>query len=209
MIHNFFRSFLMKLDDLICSLYFNLYLKTQPGITVGNIMLNGLPIVDIREGAKLVIGENVRLNSKNVGYHLNMYAPVKLMADKIGSIIKIGDNTRIHGSCIHAFSEINIGKNCLIAANCQIMDCNGHDLSFENVNGRKDTIGKAKPIFIEDSVWLGEGSIVLPNVRIGSGSVIGARSVVVKDIPRMVLAVGNPAKVVKEYLDKNSVQSAQ
>jgi acetyltransferase-like isoleucine patch superfamily enzyme len=204
MIHTFFRKILMKLDDLMCSLYLNIYLKKQRGISVGNISLNGLPIVDIRKGARLVIGENVRLNSRNMGYHLNIYAPVKLMADRIGSIIEIGANTRIHGSCIHAFSKINIGKNCLIAANCQIVDCNGHDLSFENVDGRKDTQGTAKPIFIEDSVWLGEGSIVLPDVRIGYGSVIGARSVVTKNIPRMVLAVGNPAKVVKEYSDEES-----
>ena len=42
----------------------------------------------------------------------------------------IGENSRIHGSCIHAFQYIEIGKNCLIAANCQIIDSNGHAISI-------------------------------------------------------------------------------
>ena len=120
------------------------------------------------------------------------------MADRENAVIKIGENTRIHGTCIHAYKSIEIGKNCLIAANCQIFDGNGHDLSFENVHNRINTIGESKEIIIEDSVWLGTGVIVLPGVKIGMGSVIAANSVVHKDIPSMVIAGGNPVKEIMQ-----------
>jgi acetyltransferase-like isoleucine patch superfamily enzyme len=94
----------------------------------GKLVLNGFPIIDIRKAGHLYIGNGVTLNSKNVGYHINMHSPVKLFADRPGAQIRIGDHTRVHGTCIHAYQSIEIGSGCLIAANCQIMDCNGHDL---------------------------------------------------------------------------------
>jgi acetyltransferase-like isoleucine patch superfamily enzyme len=165
----------------------------------GRLIIVGHPIIDIRQGCKLYIEDAVTLNSSNRGYHLNLLAPVKLLADRPGAEIRIGRNTRIHGSCIHAYQLVDIGNNCLIAANCQIFDGNGHDLSFPDVENRVNTKGSSKPIIIEDSVWIGTNSIVLPGVRIGRGSVISASSVVTDDIPTMVVAGGNPARVLKKY----------
>lgn len=163
----------------------------------GGIFVQGKPIIEIKPGARITLGSGVTLNSSNRGYHINMHSPVKLFADKPGAVIDIGDNTRIHGTCIHAYNSVRIGQNCLIAANCQIIDGNGHELSFENVANRVNTHSDGKPIMIEDCVWIGANSIVLPGVRIGRGSVIAAGSVVVKDIPPMVIAGGNPAKIIK------------
>jgi len=165
----------------------------------GKLILNGKPIIDIRKGSNLYIGHGVTLNSKNRGYHINMHSPVKLFSDRPGAQIRIGDKTRIHGTCIHAYQSVVIGKNCLIAANCQIFDGNGHDISFPDVENRINTTGTSKPIVIEDSVWIGANSIVLPGVTIGQGSVISANSVVTKDIPKMVVAGGNPAQIIKDY----------
>jgi len=94
----------------------------------------------------------------------------------------------------------------LIAANCQIFDGNGHDISFPDVENRINSKGASKPIVIEDSVWVGANSIILPGVTIGRGSVISANSVVIKDIPPMVVAGGNPAKIIKDYsaIDKSN-----
>jgi acetyltransferase-like isoleucine patch superfamily enzyme len=130
-----------------------------------------------------------------------MHSPVKLFADRNGIII-IGDNTRVHGSCIHAYKSIKIGNNCLIAANCQIFDGAGHDLSFENVRNRINTKGSAKEIVIEDNVWIGANSIILPGVKIGNGSIISAGSTVKGNIPPMVLAGGNPIEIIKDYKNK-------
>ncbi len=169
-----------------------------PGLKLGNgVIFQGKPIIDIREGAAIIIKEGVSLGSKNSYYHLNMHSPVKLYADRPGATITIGERTRVWGSCIHAYSAITIGKKCLIAANCQIIDGSGHDLSFDDVANRINTTGNSSPIVIEDYVWIGANSIILPGVTIGKGSVIGAGSIVTKDIPAMVVASGNPAKVVR------------
>ena len=168
------------------------------GVTAApSVVVHGRPIIDLRHGATLHIGEHVTLNSRNFGYHLNMHSPVKLYADRPGAAIVIGDRCRIHGSCIHAYASITIGDNCLIAANCQIIDGSGHSLSFDDVDNRINTTGESRPIVIEDSVWLGANTIVLPGVRIGRGSVVAAGSVVTKDIPAMVLAGGIPARTIR------------
>lgn len=159
------------------------------------VVVRGSPIVDIREGCLLNIGDGVTLNSRNAGYHANMHSPVKLFADRVGATITIGNNSRIHGTCIHAYQSIHIGENCLIAANCQIMDGNGHDLSFSNPEGRINTTGGSRPVVVEDNVWIGMNCVVLPGVTIGRGAVISACSVVSRDVPPNVVASGNPALV--------------
>ena len=175
-------------------------MRTKKNICLkGNIIIRGIPILNTHEESYINIGKNVMLNSQNRGYHINMHSPIKLMADRKGSTICIGDNSRIHGTCIHAYTSITIGKNCLIAANCQILDGNGHDLSFPDVENRINTKGSARPIIIQDNVWIGANSIILSGVSIGYGSVISANSVVTNDIPPMVIAGGNPVKILKSY----------
>jgi acetyltransferase-like isoleucine patch superfamily enzyme len=168
-------------------------------VVEGEVIILGTPLIDIHKGSKLYLGNGVMLNSRNRGYHLNIQAPVKLFADRPGAEIRIGEHTRIAGSCIHAQRSVTIGKRCLIAGNCQIIDANGHDLSFPNVESRLNSEGFSLPIVIEDDVWLGINTVVLPGVKIGRGSVIGANSVVSTSIPPMSVARGNPAEVVFDY----------
>jgi len=187
-----------KAQNIFGLMHIRFFLRKR--LSVGqNLIIEKLPIIRINKESNIIIGNNVKLNSNNYSYHINMHSPVKLMADRPGAIIDIGDNTRIHGTCIHAYKKIVIGKNCLIAANTQIFDGNGHDLSFDNVDNRVNTIGGAKEVIIEDSVWIGGNCIIMPGVHIGRGSIISAGSVVVKDIPAMCIAGGNPAKVIKSY----------
>lgn len=176
------------------------WLRSRDNIRLeGSLILQGKPQIDIRRGARLELGDNVTLRSANVGYHVSLYAPVKLFADTPGALIRIGRNSRLNGSCIHAQESVIVGANCLIAANCQICDGNGHALSFPDVQNRIHTRGSTRPVVIEDNVWIGTGSVILPGVVIGNGSVIGANSVVIHDIPPMVVAAGNPAVIVKDY----------
>lgn len=175
-------------------------LARRRGLTLqGRVVLRGMPRVQIGDGAAIVLGDNVTLNSKDRGYHLNLYAPTKLMADRPGARILVGDNTRMSGTCIHAYRSVTVGRNCLIAGNTQIFDGSGHDLCFPHVEERLHTAGSAEEIVIEDNVWIGAHSIVLPGVRIGYGAVIGAGSVVTRDVPRFALAAGNPARVVRDF----------
>lgn len=186
-----------KLDVLIKS-SFALDLKSINGLEIADdVKFNGKPLIDIRCGGQIHIARGVVINSLNNGYHLNMHSVVKLFVDKPGAIIEIGENTRIHGSCLHAVESIRIGRNCLIAANCQIFDCSGHDLSFDKIENRINTVGTSKPVVIEDNVWIGANCIILPGVTIGMGSVVAAGSVVTKNVPPMVLIAGSPARVIK------------
>jgi acetyltransferase-like isoleucine patch superfamily enzyme len=190
------RTFVHFLDAYV----YPALVARKDGLTLrGRLVLRGMPRVQIGEGASIIIGDNVTFNSQDRGYHVNLYAPMKLMADRPGAQIIIGDNTRMSGTCIHAYKMVAIGRNCLIAGNTQIFDCSAHDLCFPDVEQRIHTPGSAKEILIEDNVWIGANSIVLPGVKIGFGSVIGAGSVVTKNIPPFALAGGNPARVIRDF----------
>lgn len=173
-------------------------MSMRRGLVIGQgVYFRGFPVVDICRGSQIIISDGVTINSSNRRYHINMHSPTKLMADHPGAVIKIGRNTRIHGACLHARKMIEIGESCLIAANTQIMDCGGHDMSFDNIYNRIKTKGVSAAVVVEDGVWIGANAIILPGVRIGRGSVVAAGSVVTRDVPPMVLAGGNPAKIIK------------
>ncbi len=91
-------------------------------------------------------------------------------------------------------AEIHLGKKCFVGPNCGFYTAL-HPLDAVK---RGEGLEMAKPITLGDNVWIGADVSVLPGVKIGEGSVIGAKSLVKDDIPAGVLAVGNPCKVVKK-----------
>lgn len=130
--------------------------------------------------------------------------------------VKIGNHSYIGGSTFISQSQITIGDNVTIAWGCTIYDHDSHSLDYRL--RRKDIddelrdirIGvsfirnkdwscvKSKPITIENDAWIGMNCIILKGVTIGEGSVIGAGSVVTKDVPPWTVVAGNPARVVKK-----------
>ena len=91
-------------------------------------------------------------------------------------------------------AEIHIGKKCFIGPNCGFYTAL-HPLDVEK---RAEGLEMAKPITVGDNVWIGADVTILPGVKIGAGSVIGAKSLVSKDIPAGYIAYGNPCKIVKK-----------
>lgn len=164
-----------------------------------DIVFKCVPSIYMIENTSISIGNNVTINSSNWGYHVNMFGKCKFFVDRNNAKITIGDNCRIHGTCIHAYSTISIGNNCLIAANTQIVDTNGHALSFENTSNRINTTDSGNPITIEDNVWIGMNCVILGGTTIGQGAVIAASSVVKGNVPPNCIFGGNPAKVIKQY----------
>ena len=113
--------------------------------------------------------------------------------------LEIGDHTYIgYNAHIMACGDMKIGSNVVIADKVYISD-NQH--GFQDVTRpiMPQPLTHPGPVIIEDEVWLGEGVCVMPNVKIGKHSVIGANSVVTKDIPPYSVAVGVPAKIIKRY----------
>jgi len=114
----------------------------------------------------------------------------------------IGDGTFIgHGCGFNIGQSIRIGRMCLLATNVQIFDNDGHPIDAAQRRASMLTPPEAiKPVVIGDEVWIGNGSLILKGVTIGDRSIVGARSVVTKDVPPDTIVAGNPARVVKELV---------
>ncbi len=116
--------------------------------------------------------------------------------------LEIGDGTYVgNRSHIMVIGEMKIGKNVLIADKVYISD-NLHSFEDTTQPVRLQPL-KHSPVTIEDEVWLGENVCVLPGVTIGKHSIIGSNSVVTKNIPPYSVAVGSPAKVIRQYNEKS------
>ena len=102
-----------------------------------------------------------------------------------------------HNLVILDANKVEFGNNVFIGPNCGFYT-SGHPLDYKT---RNKGLEYAKPIKVGNNVWFGGNVCVLPGVTIGDNVVIGAGSVVNKDIPSNVVAVGNPCKVVKEILE--------
>ncbi|MYS70517.1 sugar O-acetyltransferase, partial [Streptomyces sp. SID5926] len=111
-----------------------------------------------------------------------------------GSNITVGARTFVNYNLTALdVAAITIGEDCQIGPNVQLLTPT-HPLE---PGPRRDKLEAARPIVIGDNVWLGGGAIVLPGVTIGDNSVIGAGAVVTRDVPASVVAVGNPARPVR------------
>lgn len=188
-----------KLYSKINQIFITYYCKGK-GVEINKrVIFKKKPYIIRHKSANIFIKEGAIINSSNKGYHLNMFQRCKLYADRPNSMIIIGENSRIHGTCIHAYNSITIGKNCLIAANTQIIDGNGHLKCFENPAIRISTTDEGKPIIVEDNVWIAANCIILGGTIIGEGSIITAGSVVKGYIPPKSIYGGNPAILIKHY----------
>ena len=111
-----------------------------------------------------------------------------------GYNIEIGEGSFLnHNIYLMDCAKIKIGKKCFIGPNCGFYTAI-HPMMIEQ---RNEGLEMAKPITLGDNIWIGADVTILPGVKIGAGSVIGAKSLVSKDIPAGVLAYGNPCRVIK------------
>lgn len=109
--------------------------------------------------------------------------------------VEIGSNVVIHGPVYFwAPGGISIGSNVAIARGCSILTSN-HVVDGDALPWSEES--DVAPVRIEDNVWIGMNVTILPGVTIAEGAVVGACSVVTRDVPRCAVAVGNPARVVK------------
>jgi acetyltransferase-like isoleucine patch superfamily enzyme len=142
-----------------------------------------------------------------LGSHAGIYAGSYFDVGPAGQIT-IGDYSMITCVSFRCEERIEIGRRVMISWQVGLFDTHVLPRSrserarrvaaaSNEPHGRFPT-GPTAPVVIEDDVWIGFGTVVLPGVRIGKGSVIGARSVVSRDIPEGVIAAGNPIRIVRE-----------
>jgi acetyltransferase-like isoleucine patch superfamily enzyme len=111
-----------------------------------------------------------------------------------GGVVEIGDNVFInYGVSISAHQLIRIGSRCQIGNWSILMDNDFHGVE------QKDRPGHSAPIVLEEDVWLGARVIVLKGVTIGRSAVVGAGSVVTRDVPPRAVVAGVPARVVRTF----------
>lgn len=113
--------------------------------------------------------------------------------------LRIGDGVSITGGCvISAAASVTLGPRVLLARNVYIAD---HRHTFEDTSRAvlDQGVEQLAPVEIGEGAWLGQNVVVGPGVRIGRGSVVGANSVVLSDVPDHSVAVGAPARVVRQF----------
>lgn len=140
-----------------------------------------------------------------IGLTTGIGCRIEAFSEDGGKTIFFGKNVQLNDYVhISAMKRVDIGDNVLMASKIYISD-NSHGFYKGNEFDSSPEVEplkrfyNIKPVKIEANVWIGEGVVVLPGVTIGIGSIIGANSVVIDDIPPFTIAVGQPAKPIKKY----------
>lgn len=175
----------------VCTFWFR-SLSFIAGIDLGrNVSFNGRIILDRFKYSKISIGDNCVFNSSNLFNPRGINHCILQTATDYAKI-EIGNNCGFSGVSIVANNRVTIGNNVTVGADTCIGDRDDHP----EILGTKDA-----PVEIKDNVFIGMHCLILKGVTIGENSIIGAGSVVTKDIPANCVAAGVPCKVIR-YLDK-------
>lgn len=152
-----------------------------------------LPLL-LKGNGKIQFGKNFQNGVTSAHFTYSTYNYILSLHEE--SEVIIGDNVVMaNGASIQAVSKVTIEDNVMIGINCFLVDTDGHDL--EDPDKRMTGIPKTGEITIKKNVVIFYNSVIFKGVTIGENSVIGACSVVTKDIPANVFAAGNPARVIR------------
>ena len=167
---------------LICSPFNKLCLKCQ-GMSIGKGIL---PRINVNWPHQVSLGDD-HVIEKDVYFKFDgTWQP--------GPSIKIGNRVFIgKGTEFNIRTGIHIGDDCLIASGCKFVD---HDHGMKSGSPMNTQIGKEAEIVVGNNVWFGYSCVVLKGCEIGTGSVIGAGSLVNRDIPSGEIWAGTPAKKI-------------
>ena len=161
-----------------------------------NLLLEGVPVIFNKKGAKLSIGENVTIKSSFLSNLVGLYSRSIIVTRAPEAEIIIGNNVGISGATIYARKKIIIGENTCIGGNCKILDNDFHPLDAElrnklmkDKNGGSSNLVLSREIEIGKNCFIGCNSIILKGTVLGNGCV--------GRFDDNCVIVGNPARVVK------------
>lgn len=156
----------------------------------------GMPIIQRYRGSRMEFGDGLILRSWYASNPLAPNHPVVLATRRPQAVLRIGRDCGFTGTTLVVAERIEIGDRVAVGANVTLTDTDFHPL--DPLERQRDFLaGRHAPVIIEDDVFIGMQSLVLKGVTIGRGSVVGAGSVVVRNVPPGVIVAGNPARVVR------------
>lgn len=155
----------------------------------------------IRNHGKIAIGDDFTCNCKMASNPVG--GPYQTaFAVKAGAELTIGNHVGISGTAIMCNQKITIGDNVQIGSGCCIYDTDFHSTDYMMRRSVSTDIPRESPVKIGNDVFIGARSMILKGVHIGKGAVIGAGSVVTKNIPEFEIWAGNPAILVRRLYDE-------
>lgn len=191
-----------KIPSIFSKLFGKIFFSLNNVKYKNGLLCNGFPYLSVQ--GEFFIGVNFknnnRLQSNPIGRNYKCLFVVRKNA-----VLEIGDNVGLSGVSIVCQKSISIGNNVKIGANTCIYDTDFHSL---NKDLRKDKLKdieniQKKEIIIGDDVFIGAHTTILKGISIGNGSIVGACSVVTKNIPKNEIWAGNPAKFIKVISNEN------
>lgn len=158
--------------------------------------LYGFPIWQLHRGSRVRIGARLSLRSTWRSNPLGPNRPCIISTRAPGAELVIGDDFGMTGGSIVCAERVEIGNRVNVGCNTVIADTDFHPL---DPAARQADInaGATTPVVIEDDVFIGMQCLILKGVHLGSGCVVGAGSVVTRDVPPRTIVAGNPARVVR------------
>ncbi len=167
------------------------------GVQVGaGCSFVGRPVVTLVSGARITLGDHVKMFSRFDSNPAGLPHPTILAALSADSVIAIGERSGLSGASIVARVGITIGRDVLVGAGACIWDTDFHPLDPWRRHENQTRDARCAPIWIGDDVFIGARAIILKGVRIGSAAVIGAGAVVARDIEPGQIVAGNPARPI-------------
>jgi acetyltransferase-like isoleucine patch superfamily enzyme len=157
--------------------------------------LYGLPILQIHRESRVRIGSRLQLRSWRRSNPLGPHHPCILCTWQAGAELVIGDDFGMTGGSIVCAERVTIGNRVFVGCNATITDTDFHPLSPQARSAQPQS-GTSAPILIDDDVFIGMHALVLKGVHLGAGCVVGAGSVVTRDVPAGAVAAGNPARII-------------
>jgi acetyltransferase-like isoleucine patch superfamily enzyme len=182
---------------------YNRMMFSRKKVSIGNDWkINGR--IYIKNQGQISVGKRFLVNSSKVANPIGGDTVMRFIVRNRG-ILKIGDHVGISNSTIVCCNNVTIGDDVFIGGSCKIWDTDFHSIDPVIRTQKGDTEAKTSPILIKNRAFIGGGSLILKGVTIGENSVIGAGSVVAKNVPDNQIWAGNPARFIRELNVKDTL----
>ncbi len=155
----------------------------------------GVPIIQRHRDSRIRIGARMSLRSTARSNPLGPNHPVIISTRRPGAALTIGADFGMTGGSLVCDARIAIGDRVWVGANSVITDTDFHPLKPQRRH-ESPLAADTAPVSIGDDVFIGMNALVLKGVTIGAGAVVGAGSVVTRDVPPSLIVAGNPARVI-------------